>query len=260
MPVKSMILYKSWLDTRWRFIAGAAIMICSVTAMVLIYPQVNNLLPIASSIEMPGALGEEVRKAIDLASSFDGYLWLKWYNGNMPMLGSLFASMLGAGGIFIAGAGGGALYTLALPVSRRRLLTLRALVGLAELFGLMMLASLTVPLLAPAIGESVSFQDAIVHGFCAFVASSLFFSLALFLATVFSDVWRPVLIAIGLASLAGLAEMFFQDTLSLGVIHTMSAETYHETGALPWSGLLICIVGSAALIVAAIRNIERRDF
>ena len=45
---------------------------------------------------MPGALGEEIRKAIDLSSSFEGYLWMKWYNGNMPMLGSLFASMLGA--------------------------------------------------------------------------------------------------------------------------------------------------------------------
>ena len=129
-----------------------------------------------------------------------------------------------------------------------------------RLLQLFMLGSLAVPLLAPAIGESVSFQDAAVHGFCAFVACSLFFSLALFLATVFSDVWRPVLITIAIASLAGLAEMFFQDTLSLGVIHTMSAQTYHETGALPWLGLLICIAGSAVLVVAAIRNIERRDF
>jgi hypothetical protein len=255
-----MILYKSWLDTRWRFIVGAAILACSVTAMVLLYPQVTGLLPVAASIEVPGALGEEVRKAIDLISSFDGYLWLKWYNGNMPMLASLFASMLGAGGIFTAGAGGGALYTLALPVSRRRLLILRAITGLAELLGLMMLASLALPLLAPAIGESVSFQDAAVHGFCAFIAGSLFFSLALFLATVFSDVWRPLLIAIAIASLAGLAEMIYQDALSLGVIHTMSAATYHETGALPWPGLLICILGSSVLIFAAIQNLERRNF
>lgn len=260
MSAGSMILYKSWLDTRWRFIVGLIVLTCSVFGLVLLYPQVTQLLPFAASIDVPGAVGEEIRKAIDLSSSFSGYLWLKWHNGNLVLFGTLFAILLGAGGVFAAGTGGGAFYTLALPASRRKLLTVRATMGLVELFLMMMLPSLAVPLVAPAIGETGSFPDAAIHGLCAFIAGSLFFSFTLFLATVFADVWRPVLIAIAVAGLNGLLEAFFHDDLPLGVVHTMSGEIYYNTGAAPWLGLAICIAGSAALIYAAMLNLERRDF
>ena len=120
--------------------------------------------------------------------------------------------------------------------------------------------SLAIPLVAPAIGESASLLDAFVHGVCAFTAGSLFFSLTLLLATVFADVWRPVLIAILVAGFIGLGELFLHDDLPFGIFQTMSAEIYHATGALPWIGLAVCAAGSAALIYAAMLNLDRRDF
>ena len=260
MSASTMIVYKSWLDTRWRFIAGLIVLTCSAVGVVLVYPQVVELLPVAAQIKVPGAIGEEIRKAIALSSSFGGYQWLKWDNGSLVQLGTLFAILLGAGGVFSQTTGGGAFYTLALPVSRRKLLGARAAVGLTELFALILLPSLVIPLAAPLIGESSSFFDQLVHGLCAFIAASLFFAFTLLLATVFSDVWRPVLIAIAVAGLIGLAELFFHNDLRFGIFRTMSAETYHNTGALPWLGLLVCAAGSAAMIYAAALNLERRDF
>jgi len=256
----NMVVYKTWLDTRWRFIVGLIVLLCSALGVVFVYPQVVQLLPLAAGIDAPGQLGEEIRKAIELSSSFHGYQWLKWDNGSIIQMGTLFAVLLGAGGVFSQTTGGGAYYTLALPVSRRRLLATRAATGLVELFLLLLLPTLAIPLAAPAIGESASFLDAFVHGVCAFIASSLFFSLTLLLATVFADVWRPVLITIAIAGLIGLGELFFHNDLAFGIFRTMSAETYHQTGALPWLGLLGCAAGSAALIYLAVLNLERRDF
>ena len=256
----NMVFQKTWLDTRWRFLAGLIILTCSAIGIVLVYPQVVQLLPLAAGIDMHGKLGEEIRKAIELSSSFRGYTWLKWSDGSVLSLGPLFAILLGAGGVFSQSTGGGAYYTLALPVSRRKLLATRAATGLGELLIVLLLPSLAIPLVAPAIGESASLLDAFVHGVCAFTAGSLFFSLTLLLATVFADVWRPVLIAILVAGFIGLGELFLHDDLPFGIFQTMSAEIYHATGALPWIGLAVCAAGSAALIYAAMLNLDRRDF
>jgi hypothetical protein len=40
----------------------------------------------------------------------------------------------------------------------------------------------------------------------------------------------------------------------------MSGEQYFRGGGLPWPGLLVSAVASAAMIYGAIANISRRDF
>ncbi|MBI1361283.1 MAG: hypothetical protein GC155_13480 [Alphaproteobacteria bacterium] len=260
MSASNKITYKSWLDTRWRFIAGLAVLVCSSSAIVLVYPQVVQLLPVAAKVQATGTVGDEIRRHVELSSTFRGYEWSQWNQQNLIQLGTLFAVLLGAGGVLSHGAGGGAFYTLALPVSRRRLIVTRAATGLLELLALMLLSSLVGPAMAPAIGESASLPDALAYALCGFIGGSVFFSLTLFLATVFSDVWRPLLIAVASASLIGFGELLLRNQLSFGFFRTMSAETYFRTGGLPWPGLLVCAASSAAMIYAAVLNLERRDF
>jgi ABC-type transport system involved in multi-copper enzyme maturation permease subunit len=149
---------------------------------------------------------------------------------------------------------------LALPVSRRRLLATRAAAGLLLVFVMMLLSSLVIPLAAPAVGESYSLGDALVHAVCAFFAGSVLFSFALLLTTMFSDVWRPLLIGLAAGAAIGVAEILLHDSAPFGLYRTMNAETYFLTGGLPWLGLLACAAGSAALIYAAALNLERRNF
>ena len=256
----SMIVYKSWLDTRWRFIIGVVVMMCSAGTSVMLYPEVVALLPLAEKVQFDGALGVEIRKTVELSGTFPGHEWNQWNRQNLASLGTLFPVLLGAGGLFSAGAGGGAFYTLALPVSRRRMLATRAATGLVQVFAMILLSFLLIPALAPAIGESYSIADALIYAVCAFFACSVLFSLTLLMTTVFSDVWRPLLIGLAAGALIGVAELFLHDTVPFGLYRTMNAETYFRDGGLPWMGLLACAAGSAAMIYAAVLNLERRNF
>jgi ABC-type transport system involved in multi-copper enzyme maturation permease subunit len=254
-----MLWYKAWLETRWRFVIGIALLMVSAASAVWSYPQVVKLLPMVERLNTSDGIAREVQKAADLARSYRGYVWSQWFQQNMGQLWSLFAVLIGAGGLLSRSAGGGTLLTLSLPVSRRRLIGTRAATGLAELFVMAFVPSLLVPLLSPVIGQRYAIGDALVHAGCAFVAGSVFFSLAFLLSTVFSDVWRPWLIA--LCVVFGLSLIRFVPALgALNLISVMSAESYYRTGGLPWLGLLASAVLSMAFLYGAATNIARRDF
>lgn len=251
-----MLWYKSWLETRWRFLIGLALLMCSAGALVLAYPRVRDLLPLAPPVEVGGELGRRIREAMEVAREYRGYVWSQGFQQNLSNLGTLFAVLLGTGGLV---SGGAALFTLSLPISRRRLLGTRVAAGLAEWLVLAFAPALLIPLLSPAVGESYSVGAALVHGVCFFVAGSVFFSLAILLSTVFGDVWRPLLIALLIAMALGTIEIF-ADLSRFGIYSVMSGSSYFRTGALPWGGLLVSAAASAAMLYAASANIANRDF
>jgi hypothetical protein len=254
-----MLWYKSWLETRWRFLIGVAILCCSAAVTVFTYPKVQELMEYVPT-NLGGMIGDRIREAAELASSFRGYVWSQWLRQNLVQTGTLFAVLLGIASVFTPSRG--ALFTLSLPVSRQRVLGVRAITGLAELFSLAFLPSLLLPLLAPAIHQSYSAGDALAHGLCFFVVASLFFSLALFFSTVFSDPWRPLLIALGLAIAIGLGEQVLRFAIpSLpGLFRVMSGESWFRDGRLPWPGLAAAAAISASIYYGAVRNLARRDF
>jgi hypothetical protein len=157
-------------------------------------------------------------------------------------------------------SGGGAVYTLSLPATRNRLLGVRAATGLLELLALAFLPSLSISLLSPAVAQSYGVGDAIVHSVCLFVVAAVFFSLAFLLSTLFSDVWRPALIALAVAALLGLCEQALRGLWPFALFRVMSAELYFRGGGLPWLGLLASATVAASMLYAASRNIARQDF
>lgn len=251
-----MLWYKSWLETRWRFLIGLALLMCSAAALVFTYPRVRDLLPLAAPVEVGGELGRRIREAMDLARDYRGYVWSQGFHQNLANMGTLFAVLLGTGGLM---TGGAALFTLSLPVSRRRLLGTRVAAGLGEWFVLAFVPALLIPLLSPAVGETYSVAAALVHGVCLFIGGTVFFSLAILLSTVFGDVWRPLLIALAIAGGLGMVEAF-AGVSRFGIYSVMSGSSYFRTGALPWTGLFVSAVASAALLYGAVANIANRDF
>lgn len=251
-----MLWYKSWLETRWRFWIGLGLLLCSAAAVVLTYPHVLKLTA-SMPVDGSGELWDRIREAIALTRTFEGYVWSEWFRKNVAEMVTLFAILLGTAGVL--SHSGGALFTLSLPVSRRRLLGVRAATGLAELFILALVPSMLIPLLSPMIGESYAFARVLIHGFCLFVAGSLFFNLALLLSTLFSDRWRPFLLALGIAMAVAIIEQFVLRA-PYGVFRVMSAEVFFRGNRLPWEGLLLSAAASAALYSGAVWNLTRRDF
>ena len=255
-----MLWYKSWLETRWRFVIGLVLLMFSAASTVFTYPEVIKLISGMPNPDLSGALGRRVSETLALARDFRGYVWSQWFRQNLIQMWGIFAVLLGTGGLVSQASGGGAIFTLSLPASRNRLLGVRAVTGLVELLVLAIVPPLLVPVFSTAIGESYAVSDALVHGACMFIAGTMFFSLAFLLSTVFSDVWRPLLIALGLALALACLEQFVEGASRYGVFEVMSAESYFRTGSLPWVGLLISAAASAALLYAAATNIASRDF
>jgi len=255
-----MLWYKSWLETRWRFLIGLVILILSAGSTVLTYPKVLELLSMVDKPHLSGELGRRVAESMDLAREYRGYVWSTWFRQNMRQMWSLFAVLLGTGGLLSQVSGGGALFTLSLPATRNRLLGVRAATGLAELLVLAFVPTLLLPMLSPAIGQTYGIGDALVHSLCMYIAGSVFFSLAFLLSTVFNDVWRPLLIVLCLAFALGLFELVFRDLSRYSLFGVMSAEVYFRGHGLPWLGLLTTAAASAAMLYAASKNIARQDF
>jgi hypothetical protein len=152
------------------------------------------------------------------------------------------------------------MFTLSLPVSRNRVLGVRAAIGLAELLVLAFVPPLLIPMLSPAVGETYGIGDALAHSACLFIAGAVVFSLAFLLSTVFSDVWRPALIAGCAAAVLGICEPFFPNLARYSLFGIMDGEVYFRGDGLPWPGLLASTAAAVAMLYTATRNIARQDF
>ena len=254
-----MLWYKSWLDTRSRFLLGLVLLSVLACGTVFTFRTVQEL---AASLP-PGAvvggdaLQAEIEESREAVRTFRGYAWSQWFAGNFTALLTLLAALLGSGSPLVK-AGTGALFSLALPASRGAWIGTRAATGVAELLAIALVPSIAIVALAPVLGEQFSFVDALAFGFCAFVGASLFLGVAVFLSTFFNDVWRPLLltclVAVAIAAF-GMALPGERDLFS-----AMAGRTYYYGGSLPWPELLVAAAAAGAFVYFAAANVARRDF
>jgi ABC-2 type transport system permease protein len=254
-----MLWHKSWLETRWRFAIGFALLVILAGGTVFDYPVVRQLMPAVTKLDASGPMGRLLNEAVELQRDYRGFIWWQWHRQNLTHVWTLFAVLLGSGGLISKASGGAELFTLSLPASRNRVLGVRVLTGLAELLGLAVIPSLLIPLLSPAIGQSYPVADSLIHGMCLFVAGAAFFSLAFLLSTVLNDLWRPLLMACAIAIVLAVGETFVRSP-AYGIFRVMSAEEYFRAGQLPWVGLVISAGTSFAMLYGAATNFARRDF
>jgi ABC-type transport system involved in multi-copper enzyme maturation permease subunit len=257
-----MLWHKAWLETRWRFISALLILTMLAGGNVYDYLATQRLLPrLNATTSTPAAeatgLAGAIREAIEVQSNFRGFIWYQAFRQTLTQMGVFFAILLGCGGLMSESSKGSALFTLSLPVTRRRILGARVGTGLAQWFAVAMVAPLVIPILAPSIGERFSIVDALAHGFCIFLVGAVFFSLASFLSTLFGDIWRPLLIALGIACAIAIVSFAVPQ---LALFSVMNGESYFRTHTLPWGGLLTSAVLATALLYSAAETLERRDF
>jgi len=252
-----MLWHKAWVDTRWRFLLGLALLLVFACGSSLAFPRVRDFL---GSLQLPAVAGTDeeaaaaFRGSLEVIRTFRGYAWSQWFSQSFPVLLTLMAALLGSGSPLVKG-GSGALFSLALPVSRGRWIGTRAGTAVAELFVLALAPSVTFAALAPVVGEQFAVTEALAYGLSAFAGGSLFLGLAVFLSTLFNDVWRPLLLTCVGALAIGLIVPH-----DYGLFRAMGGESYFFEGVFAWPALLVSAAGAAALIYAAAANVARRDF
>jgi len=88
----------------------------------------------------------------------------------------------------------------------------------------------------------------------------VFFSLATLLSTVFSGIWRPLLIVLCIGTVLGMFDLALRDLSPFSLFRLMSAEDYFRGNGFPWLGLFATVAASAAMLYGAAINLARRDF
>src|ERR1043165_532644 len=187
-----MLFQHAFLETRWRFLIGLVVLPVSAAFVVLSYPQVMALSQSVTT-SPDTALGREIAESMQLARTYDGYVWSQWFRQNGAQLGGLFAAIIGTGGL-LSQTAAAQLFTLSLPVSRERLLAARAAAGLSQMLALTVLPALVIVLVSPLIARSFPLLDALVYATGAFAGCAVMFSLAFFLSSMFGNVWTPVVL------------------------------------------------------------------
>lgn len=254
-----MLWYKAWLDTRWRFLIGLALLVCTAVANALTYPLAQTMIAEAArNSGADGLLAGELDWSYQLAGTFRGYIWAQFVHENLYYLWTLFAVLLAADGPLSQRSG--AIFTLSLPVSRRRLCAVRAGTHLGELALLSLLPLLAISLAAPLIGHSYPLADALVFAIHMWIGGTFFYCLTLLLAAFFEDRWRPILITLAVVVGAGVGNEFTPLLAKLGPARVMTGHSYFFSATPAWTGLFILLTAAALLLHFALRSIENRDF
>lgn len=252
-----MLWHKAWLETRWRFLIGLALLVMLACGTVFDYPAVARLTPMVRDVDTTTAVGRAIREAAELERTYRGFIWLQWFRQNLGQTITLLAIILGSGGLLSTRS---ALFTLSLPISRARVLGRRAAAAAGELFVLAFVPSLLIPVLSPLVGQHYSVADVLVQSGCAFVGATAFLSAALLLSTVFTDVWRPLLMTCAAAVVFSILGHAVPALFRYGMFGAMVAEPYFRAGALPWPALIVSACASTAMLYGASINFVRRDF
>jgi hypothetical protein len=250
---------RCWTETRWRFLIGLLIVICSSASVVLTWPRIAGLLPAAAAMGGEGEIGRRIREAVEVQRTWPGFIWSQAFAQNLTNMTTLFATLLGVGGLLSASSGS-ALFTLSMPVTRRQITWTRAATGLAELLIIAFAGSFAVSIFSPTVGESYPFTDALGHGICLWAACAVFFAVASLLSTIFTDFWRPLVVALVAALALGGLELASRGLGGYGLFYLMSGEGWFRNAEFPWLAIPVSLTVTAVLLWLAARNTEQHDF
>ena len=253
-----MLWQHAFLETRWRFLVGLVVLPVSAAFVALGYPQV-----VATAASVPPLgdtmLGREIAEALELAKRFDSYVWSQWFARNGAQLAAFFAVIIGTGGL-LSQTAAARLFTLSLPVSRERLLGMRAAAGLSQVLALTFVPALVIVLVSPLIARTFPLLDALAYAVCAFAGAAFFFSLAFLFSSMFGNVWAPVVLAMCTGVALSVVGARLGGNSALSLLGMMHGDSYFNGQGLPWPMLLASAGLSSALIYAGVRHIARQDF
>src|SRR5262249_51073650 len=141
----------------------------------------------------------------------------------------------------------GSMYlTLALPVSRFRLLTTRAAIGVLELVTVIMLICAGVWATVPQLKAQTTLPEIILYGLAAAVSPSCFYSASVLLATFLDgqwQIWGSMIFIMGLR----YASEHLPVPAGLDLFRPLTTDSPLMTHVLPWSEMGISVALAAIL-------------
>jgi len=244
-----MLIYKAWLETRWRFLAGLTLLIAISIYAVF---RASDIIP--------------AREQFDYEHlSYAKYLWILLYKGYLQSLWILSAVMLGLGGLWFEKSAGVAGFTLSLPVTRRQLVLTRAIVGAVEIFILAVIPSILIWAISPLAGYSFSLYEAIIHSVLMVGGGLIFYGWGLLLSHLMQNEFSAATLALSICLVLYIAfnvlrvETYNPFDLMSGK-HYLDPNTFLLRGEFPWLPLSVFFGITIITVFVSVRIAESRDF
>lgn len=229
-----MLWYKSWLETRFRMV------------MVLGFFVV---LMVASGRTGPSYAARE-----------------RFLTVLTPLIWAMFSVMLAGAGIktqsifqTTKGLHGSMYFTLSMPVSRLRLLAVRAGLGILEIAGVIATGTLAIWATFPILRPLFTRSDTVEFFFASVVCASSFYFISVFFATFLDDLGQIWISFIAVLSLRFLLTTFHVPP-SLNVFEAMGDSSPLFTHTLPLASMGVSLAVAAILFLASLKVVQMREY
>lgn len=222
-----MLWYKAWLETRWR-----VLMLIAVIVFILSQVGLHSKPPL---------------RAAALLNS----LQFMWMIAPLSLAGSGVRSE--APFRAVRGIQGSTYFTLSLPVSRFRLLCVRAGIGLLETAGVIVVGRFMAAAAFPAVRQQIAIADGIGYAATVFVCGLSAFGISTVFATLLDQQWQ---------AFAAMLTYFFARALVFGLdglqasrfdfFRVMGNASPLFTHSIPWTAMGVSLgIGVLCLLAAA---------
>lgn len=244
-----MLWYKAWRESQARFLLSALTIGGVCVAFVLFHHERNAI--------------------FDRPVTYVEYVWRVVYKGYLRELFTLLALLLGVGGLLRERDYGTAGFTLALPVSRLRLVAVRAAVGLFEIAALSLLPAIVIPALSPRMGQVYPWSQALEFALLWSIAGAFIFTLGFLASSLFPGEYiAPVAALLTFMLYSVIADLPFLERYPLDIHDIMSgagmpyfqSNAFLLIGPLPWITLAVGVFLALSLIGIAGRITANQDF
>jgi ABC-type transport system involved in multi-copper enzyme maturation permease subunit len=244
-----MLWHKAWLESQARFLLSALTIAGLCAGFVLFH--------------------RDGARIFDRPPTYVEYIWELVYKGYLRDLFVLLTLLLGVGGLLRERDFGTATFTLALPVSRLRLVSVRAALGLLQVAALSLLPALAIPALSPLMGQLYPWRQALQFAVLWAVAGSLIFMMGFLASSLFGGEYTaPVVAFLALLVYSVIADLPVLERHSLDIHDIMSGAgmPYFQSngslliGPLPWNALAVILLIVLSMVALAGRITRRQDF
>jgi ABC-2 type transport system permease protein len=245
-----MLWYKAWRESRMRFILGAG-GLALVCALIVLYRK--------------SELGQ-----VEEPVNYIEYVWVWTYRGGVKNLFILFVPLLGLGGLLRERTLGTAGFTLSFPVTRLRLVAVRAIVGFSEMAALALLPAVLIPTLSPLVHQSYPFFQSIQFSLLWIFCGSILFAVAFLLSNLLAGEYSALVTSyVGLffyiyssrqPALRAYPYIDLWRIMGGYEVPYFRSDTYLLVGPLPWKLLCTIALVALAFLVVAGGVTQRQDF
>lgn len=236
-----MLWYKAWIETRPRFLTSLATI--TLFSMIFVHHALGLIRPEWKS---------DASRLLFVNQQFLAVMWV------------LAVVLLGMGGLIREKAVGTSSFTLALPVSRVRLLSVRIAMGVLEAIVLGAAPWIAVVLVYLIAGKPILINQVASYILLLVGGGLVYFAMAILISSTVAGEYTASALAFGVVLLTAIAfdawlRQFNVWRLATGDL-SIDRSTYLLSTHLPWLGIFASLSVGALMLFASAIVVQRREF